>query len=61
MSKFLVVKNYYGTECAIRKDKIDSVIKNTDEDDVEQATIWVGENQYGAVESFEDIIAKLDE
>lgn len=61
MSNFLVIKNYCGTECAIRKDKIDSVIKNTDEDDVEQATIWIGENQYGAVESFEDIMAKLDE
>lgn len=61
MSKFIVIKSYYGTECAIRKDKIDSVIKNTDEDDVEQAIIWVGENQYGAVESFEDIMAKLDE
>lgn len=61
MSNFLVIKSYYGTECAIRKDKIDSVIKNTDEDDVEQATIWIGENQYGAVESFEDIMAKLDE
>lgn len=61
MSKFLVIKSYYGTECAIRKDNIDSVIKNTDEDDGGQATIWVGENQYGAVESFEDIMAKLDE
>lgn len=61
MSNLLIVKSYYGTECAIRKDKIDSVIKNTDEDDVEQATIWIGENKYGAVESFEDIMAKLDE
>lgn len=61
MNNFLVIKSCYGTECAIRKDKIDSVIKNTDEDDVEQTTIWIGENQYGAVESFEDIMAKLDE
>lgn len=61
MSNFLIIKNYYGTKCAIRKDKIDSVIENTDENDGEQATIWIGENQYGAVESFEDIMAKLDE
>jgi hypothetical protein len=61
MSKFIVIKNYYGTKCAIRKTRIDSVIENTDKDDDELTTIWVGENQYGAVESFEAIMAKLEE
>lgn len=61
MSDFLVIKSHYGTEYAIRKTKIDFVIKNTDEDDDGQTTIWVGEDQYGAMESFEDIMAKLDE
>lgn len=61
MSKFLVIKNYYGTKCAIRKTKIDSVIENTDEDDDELATIWIGDTQYGPTESFEAIMAKLEE
>lgn len=61
MNNFLVIKSCYGTECAIRKDKIDSVVENTDEDDDELTTIWVGEIQYGSMESFKAIMAKLDE
>lgn len=61
MSNFLVIKSCYGTECAIRKDKIDSVIENTDENDDELTTIWVGERQCGSMESFKAIMAKLEE
>lgn len=57
MEDFIIFSNTCGGNTAIRKSEI-AVIH---EDDVEQATIWVGENQYGAVESFEDIMAKLDE
>lgn len=40
---------------------MDSVTENTDEDDDELTTIWVGESQYGSMESFKAIMAKLDE
>lgn len=61
MSKFIVIKNYYGTKCAIRKTRIDSVIENTDKDDDELTTIWVEGEKYGSTESFEAIMAKLEE
>lgn len=57
MEDFIIFSNTCGGNTAIRKSEI-SVIHEGDD---EQATIWVGENQYGAVESFEDIMAKLDE
>lgn len=61
MEDFIIFSNTCGGKTAIRKSEIAVIHEGDDEDDVEQTTIWVGENQYGAVESFEDIMAKLDE
>lgn len=61
MSKFLISQNSYGTKFAIRKDKIDAVIQNDSEDDDVLATIWVRDEAYSSNESFNAIIAKLEE
>lgn len=61
MSNFLISQNSYGTKFAIRKDKIDAVIQNDSEDDDVLATIWVGDEAYSSNESFNAIIAKLEE
>lgn len=61
MGKFLISQNSYGTKFALRKDKIESVIQNDDEDDDDSSTIWVGDESYSSNESFDAIMARLEE
>lgn len=63
MSKFIVITNSCGDKMAIRKDIVTFVTENgTKEDPIR---IWVkGEYEdepYGCCETFESVIAKLEE
>ena len=60
MSKFIVVKSE-GTDLrvAIRKEKVDGVTEGYDEE--KPATVWVGDESYPTVESFDSVLAKLEE
>lgn len=62
MGKFLITKNYYGTNYAIKKSKIDSIMQNNDEDDDKNLTIiTVGKDEYASSETINEILAKLEE
>ncbi len=61
MSNFLISQNCYGIKFALRKDKIESVIQNDDENDDDSTKIWVGDEIYSSNEQFDAIVARLEE
>lgn len=63
MNKFIVITRSDGERIAIRKDLITFVTENgTDED---PTNLWVKDededNPYGCCETFEEVLAKLEE
>lgn len=59
MSKFIVIKNKYDQKMAVRKDRITDVTENDDEN--EPTRLWVGNEPYGCLNDFDEIVKELEE